>query len=554
MRDAAGQPSRGPTSHLYRNGGDGTFIDVTAKAGLTARGWGQAVCAGDIDNDGDTDLLVTYYGRLVLYRNNGDGTFTDVDGGQRSARRSATLEHRRRVPRRRSRRPPRSVRLGLRRLRGRAAPRPGSRPRLLLEGVPVMCGPQGLAGSQNALFRGQGDGTFVDVSGKAGLLKAQPAFGFTPLVLDYDNDGWPDVYVANDSIGLAAVPQQQGGGFTDVGLRAGVALTADGRAQAGMGVAAADYDRDGWLDIVKTNFDDDTTSLYRNLGDGSFEDATLGGRARRQHPLPRLGHRLPRRRPRRLAGPLRGQRPRLPAGRPGRRPLQLRAAKVLYRNGGAGRFEDVSERAGPGILAATAARGAAVGDLFGTGRQDIVVNNMHAAPSLLHDCDPAPDPTPSPSSWSARARTGARIGARVVVTAGGRRQIDEVRSGGSFGSQHAMALFFGLGTRAAVDRIEVTWPSGARDVVAATRRRSPRRHRGGGRIVRQEPFVARRRSRRLAGVVTGSSQSAMHRRAFIQSALFTAAWGAHRTRAAAGQPDATAASGSSPPTSRIASA
>jgi enediyne biosynthesis protein E4 len=489
-----GQSSdQSPTSHLYRNAGDGTFTDVTTKAGLTARGWGQAACAGDIDNDGDLDLLVTYYGRLVLYRSNGDGTFTDA---------SATSG----LPVDRPRWNTGAAFLDVDR-DGRLdlfvsayvayddATRhaPGSRRDCFWKGMPVMCGPQGLAGSQNALFRGQGDGTFVDVSEKAGLLKPRPAFGFTPLVLDYDNDGWSDVYVANDSSASLLFHNDKAGGFTEVGLRAGVALTADGRAQAGMGVGAADYDRDGWLDIVKTNFDDDTTSLYRNLGDGTFEDATLaaglGGNTRflgwgtgfldvDRDGWPDLfsvnGHVYPQ------------------ADQVGGR-YSYRQRKVLYRNGGAGRFEDVSERSGPGILAATAARGAAVGDLFGTGRQDIVVNNMHAPPSLLHDCKSTDTGYHAIAVQLVGTRSNrSALGARVTVVADGRRLIDEVRSGGSFGSQHGLALFFGLGTRAAADRIEVTWPSGTRDVVAATPGDRLVVIEEGGRIVRQEPFVARR--------------------------------------------------------------
>ena len=482
-----------PASHLYRNAGDGTFVDVTARAGLAeVRGWGQGVCAGDIDNDGHVDLFVTYYGRMVLYRNNGDGTFADITtrSGLPAARPrwntgAAFLDV------------DRDGRLDLFvsayvAYEDAARHPPGSRPDCFWKGRPVMCGPQGLAGSQNALFRGAGDGTFVDVSEKAGLLKAKPAFGFTPLVLDYDNDGWSDVYVANDSSASLLFHNDRRGGFTEVGLRAGVALTADGRAQAGMGVAAADYDRDGWLDIVKTNFDDDTTSVYRNLGDGTFEDATiaagLGANTRflgwgvgfldvDRDGWPDLfavnGHVYPQ------------------ADQVGGR-YSYRQPKVLYRNGGAGRFEDVSGRAGPGITAAAAARGAAVGDLFGTGRLDIVVNNMHAAPSLLHDCGSTTGRGHAIAVQLIGTRSNrSALGARVTVVAGGRRLIDEVRSGGSFGSQHALRLDFGLGARTTADRIEVTWPNGGREVVAATPADRLIVIREGEGIVRQAPFVAR---------------------------------------------------------------
>jgi hypothetical protein len=487
-----GPDTSAPASHLYRNAGDGTFTDVTAKAGLTARGWGQNVCAGDIDNDGHVDLFVTYYGRLVLYRNNGDGTFTDITGRsglpadrQRWNTGAAFLDA------------DRDGHLDLfvsAYVAYEDALRhpPGSRPDCMWKGRPVMCGPQGLAGSHNAFFRGRGDGTFVDVSEKAGLLKVKPAFGFTPLVLDYDNDGWSDVYVANDSSASLLFRNDRAGGFTEVGLRAGVALTADGRAQAGMGAAAADYDGDGWLDIVKTNFDDDTTSVYRNLGDGTFEDATLaaglGANTRflgwgigfldvDRDGWPDLfavnGHVYPQ------------------ADQVGGR-YSYRQPKVFYRNGGAGRFVDVSARTGPGIAAATASRGAAIGDLFGTGRQDIVVNNMHAAPSLLHDCGN----TPSGRHAIAIRLIGTRsnrsaLGARVTVVSGGRRLVDEVRSGGSFGSQHALALSFGLGARTQADRIEVAWLGGAREVIGATAADRLVVIREGAGVVQEVPFVAR---------------------------------------------------------------
>jgi hypothetical protein len=358
-----------------------------------------------------------------------------------------------------------------------------------------MCGPQGLTGSQNVLFRAKGDGTFVDVSDKAGVLAAPPAFGFTPLVLDYDNDGWPDVYVANDSTASLLFHNNRDGTFKDVGLRAGVALSADGRAQAGMGVGAGDYDRDGWLDIVKTNFDDDTTSLYRNLGDGTFEDATftsgLGVNTRYlgwgtgfididRDTWPDIfivnGHVYPE--ADRIGGPYSYAQP-----------------KVLYRNTGKGRFEDVTARAGPALVEKKAARGAAVGDLFRTGRQDIVINNMHDAPSLLHDC--APDPEgPARRRALAVQLVGTRsnrsaIGARVTVDVGGRRLVDEVRSGGSFCSQNDLTLYFGLGATAQADRVEVVWPNGVREAIGATAADGVVVIREGDGIVKKEPFVAR---------------------------------------------------------------
>ena len=479
-----------PASHLYRNKGDGTFVDVTSQAGLGARGWGQGVAAGDYDNDGDNDLFVTYYGHHVLYRNNGDGTFSDVTGksglsfsSPRWSTGPAFLDF------------DRDGHLDLfvsayvaydDALRYT----PGSRKDCFWKGLGVMCGPTGLAGSHNALFRGNGDGTFSDVSEKAGLLKARPAYGFTPLVLDYNNDRWPDVYVANDSSASLLFHNNGDGTFKDVGLQAGAALTADGRAQAGMGVGAGDYDRDGWLDLVKTNFDDDTTSLYRNLGGGNFEDATteagLGVNTRYLgwgtgfldfdlDSWPDIfivnGHVYPE------------------ADRIGGH-YTYPQQKLLYRNLGTGRFADVSLRAGAGMIVKKVSRGAAVGDLFNTGRQDIVVNNMHDTPTLLHNCTPPGGHSLVVQLVGTRSNRSA-IGARVTVHLAGRRLVDEVRSGGSFCSQNDLRIHVGLGARSRADRVEVAWPSGATDTVAGVDGDQMVVIREGGEVLRRKPLTGR---------------------------------------------------------------
>ena len=479
-----------PVSHLYRNNHDGTFADVTEKAGVAGKGWGQGVCAGDYDNDGHIDLFVTYYGHQVLYRNNGDGTFNDVTRGSglslskpRWNTGCAFLDFNR------------DGRLDLlvsAYVDYADATRyaPGSRDNCFWKGLGVMCGPHGLAGSSNALYRGNPDGTFTNVSEEAGLLKPRPAYGLTPLVLDYDNDGWPDVYVANDSSPSLLFHNNGNGTFKEVGLQAGVALNADGRAQAGMGVGAGDYNRDGWLDIVKTNFDDDTTSLYRNLGGGTFDDATVaGGLGVNTAYLgwgtgfidfdldswPDIfivnGHVYPE------------------ADRIGGR-YGYEQPKVLYRNLGNGRFEDVSKRAGPGVAAKKAARGAAFGDLFNSGRQDVVVNNMNDSPTLLHDCAPSAGHSLVVQLIGTRSNRSA-IGARVTVQLAGRRLIDEVRSGGSFCSQSDLRIHTGLGVRTRADRIEVAWPSGTRDAVAAIDADQLVVIREGSGVVRREPLVRR---------------------------------------------------------------
>ncbi len=451
-------------SRLYKNQGDGTFADVTGRSGLDGRGWGQGVCAGDYDNDGRVDLFVTYYGQSLLYRNQGGGVFSDATrtaglvAPDRYSTGCAFLDY------------DRDGRLDLfisAYLAHEDAARypPGTAGQnCSWKGLVVMCGPAGLRGAQNLLYRGQEDGTFTDVSERAGILSAAPSFGFTPLVLDYDNDGWPDVYVANDSRASLLFHNERDGTFKERGLLAGAALNADGRAQAGMGVAAADYDRDGWLDIAKTNFDDDTTSLYRNLGDGAFEEVSVraGLGANNQYlgwgvgfpdmdldGWPDLltvnGHVYPE------------------ADRAGAR-YAYEQRKVLYRNLGQGRFEDVSLRGGPAIALRKAARGAAFGDLFNRGRLDVVVNNMNDAPTLLHDCAPTDRHALVVKLEGTRSNRSA-IGARVTVHAGPHRLLDEVRSGGSFCSQNDLRLHFGLGALAMADRVEVQWPSGGREVV-----------------------------------------------------------------------------------------
>jgi len=263
-----------PISHLYRNKGDGTFEDVTAKAGVGVSGWGQGAAAADYDNDGDSDLFVTFYGQNRLFRNGGDGTFTDVTAraglaapGTRWGTGAAFLDY------------DRDGRLDLFvanyiDLDLAKAPTPDSG-LCRYKGIPVACGPPGLPGGANALYRNKGDGTFEDVSERAGILKAAGTYGLGVSTFDFDDDGWTDVYVANDSNPSALYRNNRDGTFTDVGVRAGCAYSQDGKPQAGMGVGIGDYDRNGTFDIVKTNFAGDTTTLYANLGRGFCEDRTF---------------------------------------------------------------------------------------------------------------------------------------------------------------------------------------------------------------------------------------------------------------------------------------
>lgn len=458
------RPGQEPTNRLYRNNRDGTFTDATEKAGLLRHGWGQGVGVGDYDNDGYLDLFVTYYGQNVLYHNNGDGTFTDVTrqaGLLLSENRwhtgAAFLDY------------DRNGHLDLfvacyTAYEDAKRYSPGQGQNCHWKDLPVMCGPRGLRGSTCFVYRNNGDGTFTDVSEKAGIHEAGLTYGFTPLVFDYDNDGWPDIYVASDSAASLLFHNNRDGTFTEVGVLAGVAYNEDGREQAGMGVAAGDYDCDGWLDIVKTNFADDTSTLYHNLRNGTFNDVTfasgIGSNTRYlgwgttfldfdNDGWPDIfivnGHVYPE-----------------VDGAPLDSTYEQR--KILYRNRRDGTFEDVSLRGGPGILIRKVARGAAFGDLFNTGQVDIVINNMNDAPTLLHNVAPTGNHSLLVQLVGTQSNRSA-IGARVAVETQKHRMIDEARSGGSFCSQNDLRLHFGLGASREADQVEVEWPSGRKEVV-----------------------------------------------------------------------------------------
>ena len=458
-----------PTSHLFKNNRDGTFTDVTAKAGLVHSGWGQGVCIGDYDNDGYEDLFMTYYGKNVLYHNNGDGTFTDVSekaGVAGTKTRWGTgcafVDY------------DRDGKLDLFvanyiDLDLATAPVPESGP-CLYKGVMVACGPPGLNGGKNILYHNNGEGTFTDVSDAAGITQANGTYGLGVLTADFDNDGWPDIYVANDSTASALYQNRKNGKFADVAIEAGCALSADGKPQAGMGVSAGDYDLDGNLDIVKTNFAGDTPSLYRNRGGMNFEDATFSaGLGMHTQFLgwgcgffdfdndgwPDIlicnGHVYPE-----------VEQLRTEAGYAQR--------KLLYRNLRNGHFEDVSFLAGPGISTPVASRGCAFGDFDNDGDIDVVVNTVNDSPQLLR-CDSTLN-----NNWikvrtigtkSNRSGIGARL--KCVTHPPGEikphEQIDEVRSGGSYISQNDLRIHFGIGKAEKVDVLEIHWPSGQADTL-----------------------------------------------------------------------------------------
>jgi len=458
-----------PTSHLFRNNRDGTFTDVTAKAGVAHSGWGQGVCIGDYDNDGWEDLFVTYYGKNVLYHNNGDGTFTDVSQkagvagkGTRWNTGCAFVDY------------DRDGYLDLFvanyiDMDLATAPVPESGP-CLYKGVLVACGPPGLQGGKNILYHNNRDGTFADVSEATGIFRANGTYGLGVLTADFDNDGWPDIYVANDSTASALYQNKKNGKFEDVAIEAGCALSPDGKPQAGMGIAAADYDLDGNLDIVKTNFAGDTPSLYHNLGGGNFEDATftagLGAHTQflgwgcgffdfDNDGWPDIlicnGHVYPE-----------VEQLKTEAGYAQR--------KLLYRNLRNGHFADISLTVGPGISDPAACRGCALGDFDNDGDIDVVVNTVNDFPQLLR-CD-----SKLTNNWikvrtigtkSNRSGIGARIACVTHVPDESKphRQIDEVRSGGSYISQNDLRIHFGIGKAEQVDLLEIRWPSGQVDTI-----------------------------------------------------------------------------------------
>jgi len=450
---------KAPTNHLYHNNHDGTFTDVTEKAGLGRTGWGQGVCVGDYDNDGWEDLFVTYYGKNVLYHNNGDGTFTDVSeragvagSGKAWGTGCAFVDY------------DRDGHLDLMVANYvdfdlSTTPAPGERPSCLWKGVPVMCGPSGLPWAKNTLYHNRGNGTFEDVTSKAHIDQTNGHYAFSVSTLDFDDDGWPDIFVACDSTASILYHNNRDGTFSDVAVVAGAAFNEDGRAQAGMGSTVADFNGDGRLDIFKTNFSDDTSTLYRNNGNGTFEDVTysaglglhtqyLGWGAMfmdfDNDGWPDLllvnGHVYPEVDKQHLGS-------------------SYQEPRILYHNNGNGTFTDISASAGPGITSASSSRGLAIGDLWNDGRLSAVISNMNAAPSLLVN------QARSANHWVAIRTVGTKsnrdgIGARIAVKVGARTLVDEVRSGSSYSSNNDMRVHFGLGAATKVECTEIRWPSG----------------------------------------------------------------------------------------------
>jgi hypothetical protein len=447
-----------PTGHLYHNNHDGTFTDVTVKAGLGRAGWGQGACVGDYDNDGNLDLLETFWGQNVLYHNNGDGTFTDVTekAGLKTTRDEwstgcsfvdydrdgkADLFITRYVD-----------------FTYDSVPRPGQGQWCQWKGINVMCGPRGLKMPVNVLYHNNGDGTFSDVSEKSGITNTAGCYGLTSLTGDFDQDGWPDIYVACDSTANILYHNNHDGTFSDIGRLSGVAFNGDGTMQAGMGVSGDDFTHTGMQDIVKTNFSDDSPTLYLNSGKNIFDDVTFSaglGTIRSwlgwgvqffdfdNSGWPGIlianGHVYPE-----VDGQNLGTRYRQP--------------KVLYFNLGNGRFANITEHAGAALSDLHSGRGLALGDLFNDGRLEAVVNNMNETPSVYRN-------TAAVGNFITLQLTGtksnrAALGAAVTLEQGSDQREQEVRSGGGFISQSDLRLHFGLGKAARAEKIVIHWPSG----------------------------------------------------------------------------------------------
>jgi enediyne biosynthesis protein E4 len=448
-----------PTSHLFHNNHDGTFTDVTQAAGLAFTGWGQGVCVGDYDNDGFDDLYVTYYGKNRLYHNEGNGTFKEVSikagvagDGKAWGTGCAFVDY------------DHDGKLDLFVANYvlfdiKISPTPGQGLRCVWKGTPVMCGPRGLDSSPNVLYHNLGGGKFADVSKSSGIEKTYGHYCFSVSTLDYDDDGWPDIYVACDSTPSILYHNQRNGTFTDVGAELGVAFDEDGREQAGMGSTVADYDGDGRPDIFKTNFSDDSSSLYHNNGNGTFSstifEAGLSLNTRflgwgtmfidvdndgRPDILAVNGHVYPEVDSNHLGS-------------------TYREPRLLYWNAGNGKFKDLSQQCGPGCTEPRASRGLAIGDLWNDGRMSAVVNNMSGQPMLLVN------QARSQNHWLGVITKGTTsnrdgIGAKITVVAEGHKFVQEVRSGSSYISNNDVRLHFGLAGSTAVDRIEIRWPNG----------------------------------------------------------------------------------------------
>jgi hypothetical protein len=454
-----------PTNHLYHNQRDGTFLETSVQAGLDRSGWAQGGCVGDYDNDGHLDLLVTSWGQNQLFHNNGDGTFSDFTdkAGLKTQKAEwstgcSFVDY------------DRDGKADL--LISRyvdfsfdSVPGKGQGKWCKWKGIDVMCGPRGLKFAKNILYHNAGQGKFTDVSKAAGIESASDCYGFTTLAADFDHDGWPDIYVACDSTPNILYHNKHDGTFVDVANTSGLAYNQDGALQAGMGLSAADYLHKGHQDIVKTNFSDDTATLYLNRGQNNFDDVTYSAgigsvtqwlgwgvqfydfdNSGWPDILIANGHVYPE---------VDGK----------DKTTSYRQPKIAYYNLHNGAFANISGDTGVALSERHSGRGMALGDLFNNGHEAALVNNMNEAPSLYYN-------TARVQNFISLKLIGvksnrAALGAVVTLEQGGDLYESEVRSGGGFISQSDLRLHFGLGSATKAEALTIRWPSGSIEKIKA---------------------------------------------------------------------------------------